>query len=151
MKYIFYLIPILLIFSCSMDNKAYHLRMESLQKTENKYQLTVSTEVNLDEIKNKHQFTHQEFIGSLKNRDFKDKSIIIVGNFDTKNQKIIDKRFYYTVDLMITNRDEQLDLTNQLTEKDTISGFLQLSYDMGRTYPTKNIDLPARIFIEASK
>ena len=151
MKYAFFLITILVLFSCSRDNKAYPLRMESIEKSENKYQLIVSTEVDLDAIKNKHQFTHQNFIGILKNRDFRDKSIILSGNFESKNQKLIDNRYYYTVDLMITNVHKQIDLTNQLTEKDTISGFLQLSYDTGRTYPTKSLDLPARIFLEASK
>lgn len=134
-----------------MDNKAYPLRMDSLHKTDKKYQLIVSTEVNLDEIKNKHQFTHQDFIGELKNRDFRDKSIIVTGSFDTKNQKIVDNRYFYSVDVMISDREKKYDVTNQLTNQDTISGFLQLSYDTGRTYPTKSVDLPAEIFIKASK
>ena len=151
MKYAFFLIPILLIFSCSMDNKAYPLRIESIQKKDNTYQLMVSTEISLDEINNKHQFTHQEFIGEVKNRDFRDKSIIVTGNFDAKNEKKVDNRYFYSVDVMISDRDKKFDATNQLTNQDTISGFLQLSYDTGRTYPTKSVDIPASEFINTSK
>lgn len=141
----------LLLTACLVDNKTYPLKMGSLHKIDQNYQLIVSTEINLDELNTKQEFTEQQFIGEIKNRDFRDKSIIITGTFDTKNQKKIEIRYFYTVDLMITDREKQKDLTYQLTEKDTISGFLQLSYEMGRTYPTKSIDLPADLFLSASK
>ncbi|WP_147439059.1 hypothetical protein [Faecalibacter macacae] len=151
MKYSFCFIAILLLFGCSLDNKVYTLQFESLKKEKNNYQLVVSTETNLDEIKKKHQFTQQDFIGEIKNRDFRDKSIIVTGNFNTNNQVIKNNKYYYLVDVMITDLNKQNDLTNQLTEKDTITGFLQLSYDMGRTYPTKSINIPAERFITFSK
>lgn len=144
------LILILLLsfcYACSLDNKVYPLNFESITKNGDNYKLIVSTETNLDEIKNKHHFTQQEFIATIKNRDFNQQGVLLIGSFETDKQQKKGDLYFYEVDLKITNQEKKIDLTHQLTAKDTVNGFLQLSYDMGRTYPTKSIDIAAEKFL----
>lgn len=144
MKFLYFLILTSLCVSCSMDNKAYPLQLEKIIKQDSIYQLTVSTEVDLNAIKNKHQFSEERFICNIKTRDFRAQNLQFDGKFSTSSQKEVDGKYYYTVHLKMIENQKNV----PLTKNDTLTGYLQLSYKSGRTYPTKNVTIPAEKIIE---
>ncbi len=139
MKNIFYCLILILIASCSMDNKSYPIELKSITKKENNYQIVVSSEIDLNEIKSSHHFTTERFVADLKNKKFDQQDFVFEGSFHTENQQKINNLYYYTINLKIRNKKG----LNKLTPNDTIKGYLQLSYHNGRTYPTKSIEIPA--------
>lgn len=141
MKYLLSILFIVLFFSCKINNKTHPLELESIKKNKSGYNLIVSTQIDLNEIKLNHNFSDQRFIGHLKNKEINDYSIIIAGNFDTALQLKKGNKYYYTINVTIEEKERKL------AYNDTIIAYLQLSYKEGRTYPTKSIEIPANSFI----
>lgn len=143
MKNGFILIFLFLLISCSMDNTPYPLQLESIEKTAHEYVITLSTEVNLDKIKRKHHFTEQRMIGLLKKRHPEKGDAKLLGNFDTSYQTKKGNRYYYQCKAKFESKETNL---KAFDKNDTLNVYLQLSYDMGRTYPTKSVAIPAKAF-----
>jgi len=127
-----------------MDNKTHALHLEKIIKQDSSYLLIVSTDVDLQAIKNKHQFTEERFICNVKNRDFRSQNIQFDGKFSSLSQIKEQDKYYYTVNLNII-KDQN---TIPLTQNDTLIGYLQLAYKNGRTYPTKSVEIPAKKIID---
>lgn len=127
-----------------MDNKSYPLELKNITKKKDNYQLVVATSIDLKQIKNKHRFTTQRFVGELKNKKFDEQNFYIDGSLEVENQHKINNLYYHTINLKIRNKNN----IGKLTELDTISGYLQLSYANGRTYPTKSVDIPVAKILE---
>lgn len=144
MKFLYILVLTSICISCSMDNKPHSLHLEKIIKQDSSYRLIVSTDVNLQTIKNKHQFTEERFICNVKNRDFRSQNIQFDGKFSSLSQIKAQDKYYYTVNLNII-KDQN---TIPLTQNDTLIGYLQLAYKNGRTYPTKSVEIPAKKIID---
>lgn len=148
MKAIYLLTLSVLFINCSLDNKSYPIQLENIKKENDKYRIEVSLEKNLLEIKNKHQFSEEKIIGSLPTRNLQDKNVIIIGDFSTAEQKLKENRYYYQGNIIFTNKNDNDNTVKELNDNDTIELFLQLSYQDGRTYPTKSLKIPAKKFKE---
>ena len=129
--------------SCAMDNTSYPLQLESIEKSEQDYIIYLSTEIDLDVIKNKHHFTEQRLIGLLKKRIPEQNDLKLFGNFNTSEQIKKGNRYYYRCKAKFENSGLAM---KTLNKNDSLEVYLQLSYDMGRTYPTKSITIPVQAF-----
>lgn len=129
-----------------MDNRSHTLQLEDIKKVNDHFILTLSTDVNLYAIKQKHQFSEQRVIAHLKNETIHNRSIQIIGDFDSKKHLQKEGKYYYQANLFLKNTTQEEGIKN-LNSKDTIIAFLQLSYKMGRTYPTLPIEFPAQLLI----
>lgn len=130
-------------FSCQLDNKTYPSELVEIKKIDSDYHVILSTSVDLNEIKEKYNFTEERLIGQVKTQSFRDQKVIIKGSFDTNDQTKTGEKFTYKSTLEITPKDQTKQLKDVLSDKDTLEVFLQLGFPEGRTYPTKSVVIPA--------